>query len=519
MRKRRRLQLESLEHRTVLNVGPIGILNLSADHASWSLNSPAGASEIPIRAEGPLSGWTPEQLGDFTGDGVDDVLGRVTNGDWWLQVNDGTQLLTIPWGSALDDGAEILGTADVNGDNKLDVLSLDRATGTIWVSASQSSGGLSNEVWGTLPTGTWDNLFIDDFDGDDTPDLIGSHDDTWWLAKNQGGSFGVEQWGRFPDFNWVDVFNGDFDGDNLGDIAARAPDNTWWVWFGTDSGFQPAQYWHHWRMRSDWHDVSVADFNNDGRDDLIGRTEDGRLWVGSSTDTRFHTWTWSKGWVDRAEWSQIHHVDMNADGFVDQVGKAKDDTWWYAQNTGAMSFQNYFWQQVDVGEFLQITDDFHADEVAHDVIAALPTGGIDVNDIAVTATLNGDGKLVIDGSGLSLAGIELRSESSSLIPFPGENPSPGPFDLMLANRPDVIAFGNFQTGVPLDGPLVLDIGWNTSNNARDLEISYGLEDEVETQPALASDPLSRATVQDVYSMADRNKVYFDTLPIDVLTFE
>ena len=263
-KKSRRPRLETLEERVVLHAAPLALLNLSTDHESWVLSDELESETIQIVDEGDSTRWSPELYDDFTDDGVDDVLGRLDNGDWWLQVNDGTKLYTVPRGAALVESAEIIESIDVNDDGLIDVISLDRTNGDVWVSVN-TTNGFSNQIWATLPTADPTNLFVDDFNGDGLIDLLASDsNETWWLAENTVGSFTVQEWGRFPDFGWLNVVSGNFNEDATADIAARAPDNTWWVWFGAEDGMQQAEYWGHWKMQDDWHDVAVEDFDNDG---------------------------------------------------------------------------------------------------------------------------------------------------------------------------------------------------------------------------------------------------------------
>lgn len=513
--QRRRLRLESLEARALLHAAPISLLSIAPDHESYLVTDELETIAVPILDEGDSSRWSPELYGDFTNDGVDDVLGRLDNGDWWLQVNDGTQLFTIPFrqGLALSETAEVIDSVDINGDDRLDVVSLDRTNGDIWVSLN-TVNGLSNQVWGTLSDADPDHVFIGDFNGDGNVDVLASGaNEDWWLAQNTGNSLDVQGWGGFRDFDWVDVLSGDFDGDMTDDVAARAPDNTWWVWRGGEDRMQPAQFWGHWKMRDEWTDVAAEDFTNDGRTDLIGRTDDGRLWVSTSIGTRFQTWTWSRGWVDRAEWSRITHIDFNFDGLTDQIGKAKDDTWWYALNVDGQTFNNYFWLEAAPTEFTVVSELFTR-APAVDVTEALPSGGTDVSDVEVSVTLNENDQIVLDGPGIAIIALELASESGSLIPGDSD---PDPFEILLSNTEMNWSVGNI-TSPPqsLDGGLIVNVGWDVTSDAQDLEVSYGVDAVLRT--ATVFEPLSNVPMPTLGTPEETNGIYYGTIPTSRIQF-
>lgn len=503
-----RLNLETLETRAVLNVGPTDILSISAEHNEWQLNGTAEPSTVSVNAEGDLSRWTPELYGDFNGDNVDDVLGRLDDGDFWLQVNDGQQLHAIRWGEALDASFEIIGSGDFNDDGRLDLISIDRTTGQVQLSVNAQNGFFLVQA-GTLPEGEYEQLFIDDFNGDGRLDLLATVGQDWWLVRNETGTtFQVDEWGltRYPDFEWLAVVSGDFNGDDTADVAALGPDRTWWVWFGESEGFPIAQFWGHWKMRDTWHDIAVGDFNNDGSDDVIGRTEDGRLWVGTSTDTRFHTWTWSAGWVNRAEWSHVTVTDIDGDGLDDQVGKAKDDNWYYALNQGDNSFNNFFWQNAVPTEFTVLSNNFQRDEVI-DLVPGLPTGGTDVRDAEVTVSINAENKLVLSGNDVSMIGVEILSESGSLIPVADD--SSAPFEVLLFNDETQFSAGSFAEPFVLNGDFVMNVGWDPDSTAMDLVVNYA--PDATLLDAVVFEPAGTVPMPVDGTLAENNGIYIATL--------
>jgi hypothetical protein len=138
--------------------------------------------------------WQVAGVGDFNGDGKDDILWRNANGltvDWLGQSNGGftdnytNSLVDIPanW--------QIEGVGDFNGDNRDDILWRDN-NGTTLTWLAQANGGFaenySNSVV-SVPT-AWQVASIGDFNGDGRDDILWRHTNgtiTDWLGQANGG--------------------------------------------------------------------------------------------------------------------------------------------------------------------------------------------------------------------------------------------------------------------------------------------------------------------------------------------
>ncbi len=505
-RRCRQLQIESLEHRRVLNVDPVVI-----------------DVDLILRRDS-----SQQITADFNGDGVTDVLEiPASQNNWTIRINDGTQRFQFSVGERLAD-AKYLGTGDFNGDSLLDVISFDDTTGDLWVSLNRQTS-FEHQRWGNFtPTTTWTQLFVGDFNNDGLTDLLGGEaKGHWWLAKNyQGETFQHFHWGRFQDFDWVDVLDGDFTGDGLTDIVARAPDNSWWLWENGDAGFELARYFGHWKMRDQWTDVEIADFNGDATDDIIGRTEDGRLWVGSATNDGFHTWTWGDGWAEAANWSNVSVLDLNGDQLPDQIGRTDTGLWAFALNVGG-KFQNHHWQTTNPALNMTVVPDYSTAD-AVDIVEAFgfesdselgsgldtaarnshhfsvfangdqngggnesetPTRGDGTTTEAepLRATLTQDNRIELTPPfPMSLLGVSISSASGSLVPVGGDQqndgftiPTVSPFQFLLSNRESEITYGNIGFGVFFSESLQLDARWVPSDPSiefhSDVTILYGRE--------------------------------------------
>jgi len=474
-----RQRFELLEGRRVLAAHAFAQVDvLELGDAGWYLN------EDHFTNHDVATEFVPVVSGDFTRDGVSDVLGQA-DGQWWLQANDGGQLFGVPWGELSASEAAFLGEGDFNDDGWLDVLLWDSQSGDFLLEAG-SQNGFTRQVWGNWTTDVaWSDFTIQDVDNDGRLDVLANESSgNWWVAKNSGGRFLNHHWGRFQDFNWQTIVDGDFNGDGFADAAALGQDNTWWVWSGSTDGFGLPEYRGHWKMADVWSDISSGDLNVDGRDDLIGRREDGTLWVGSSTaDDRFQTWSWGSGWIASAEWTNVELLDVDQDGLIDQVGQAKDGTLWIAQNMGG-KFQNHYWSRLTGSSgFVDYVSSFEQSERL--TLARLFPGATDVfqprektvqtqtglreMDERVRVSLNDDGFLVIQ-SEEPLLGIDFISASGSLRPV--VNHIAEPFEFLLENLPTQVTMGSLTNPVDISDPVVLGVRFDPTK-ARDLLVSWG----------------------------------------------
>ncbi len=151
------------------------------------------------------SGWnvfdTIIAAGDFSGDGHPDVLARDGSGGLWLYPSNGTGdwLPRVQVGSGWNVFTSIVGVGDFDGDGHPDVMACD-AAGIMWLYPGDGHGGWAPRVkigagWNIFST----ILGSGDFNGDGHPDVLArdSSGDLWlypgnghggWLPESQIGS-------------------------------------------------------------------------------------------------------------------------------------------------------------------------------------------------------------------------------------------------------------------------------------------------------------------------------------------
>ena len=151
------------------------------------------------------AGWHVSGTGDFNGDGLDDVLLRHDSGtitEWLGQANGGFFSNHAVVAYALDTVWDVAGVGDFNGDGRDDVL-LHHQNGSVTNWLGQSNGSFfSNHAAASyaLPAG-WHVEAIGDFNGDSRDDALLRHDNgtmTNWLGLSSGAFFSNHAVANYP---------------------------------------------------------------------------------------------------------------------------------------------------------------------------------------------------------------------------------------------------------------------------------------------------------------------------------
>jgi hypothetical protein len=286
--------------------------------------------------------WVDVLVGDFNGDGLDDIAGRVLeNGAVFVAQSDGTKFDTAfwdlwatsaPWlgvrvgdfnNDGLDDlvgGILLTGPVDTNGDGITDTVLTFRDQFVAESNGRARSGALVAPTFGDIDSGfrqkywhswnsqvTWVDILTGDFDTDGKTDLIARVNElgTVFVSLNYvpatvrgfGGQKFWQQWAT--GVTWADVRVGDFDGDGRDDLVARFKE-AGAVYISRDFNatltYKPAgapgpgvvssqKFWQLWSTAVNWVDVIADDLDGDGKTDLTARVSaNGALFVSSDFD-------------------------------------------------------------------------------------------------------------------------------------------------------------------------------------------------------------------------------------------
>jgi hypothetical protein len=218
------------------------------------------------------AGWTVAGVGDFDGNGIDDVLWRnTTTGrvDEW-RMKDGNWSASIDLGSH-GAGWQVAAVGDFDGDGTSDVLWRETATGKLdaWIMAN---GQWSRSVDLGSHGSDWQVLGAGDFNGDHVDDILFQNAttgrvDEWQMA---GGDWSKSI--ALGSYNTAWTFGGigDLDHDGTSDI----------LWHNPTTG--QVDEWHmadgNWAASIDlgsfnagYQLAAVNDFNGDGTSDVLWR--------------------------------------------------------------------------------------------------------------------------------------------------------------------------------------------------------------------------------------------------------
>ncbi|MCZ2402222.1 VCBS repeat-containing protein [Paenarthrobacter sp. Z7-10] len=212
------------------------------------------------------AGWNSfnalETPGDFSGDGRQDVLARETStGYLWLYPGNGHDgwLPRVRVGSDWNAFSTIVGPGDFNGDQLVDVLARERATGYLWLYPGNGHGGWLPRV----RVGSGWNIFNaivgpGDFNGDGTTDVLAREtaSGNLWLYPGNG------TWGWLPrvlvGHGWQSMTAllspGDLSGDRASDVLARDGSGVLWLYPGNGSGGWLSRV----RAGSGWNGINPA---------------------------------------------------------------------------------------------------------------------------------------------------------------------------------------------------------------------------------------------------------------------
>ncbi|MFB9363443.1 FG-GAP-like repeat-containing protein [Actinoplanes nipponensis] len=298
---------------------------------------------------------SPGVLGDFDGDGRQDVAG-LAGSDLWIHRNTSVSGQVSTHGEFVSSGWATVSrvmAADMDGDGRSDLVGFNGGDQLmVWLSTSTSSV-MSFAAYQYLGSGwsIFDRLLpLADYDGDGKPDIAGVAGSDLWVHRNTSVPGRVSTHGEFVSTGWRTVskfLGGDFDHDGKADVVGFNGGDQLMVWLSTSTSsvmsFGAYQY-----LGSGWSIfdrlLPLADYDGDGRVDVAG-VAGPDLWVHRNTSVPGQVSTHgefvSSGW---ATVSKFLGADFDHDGKADVVGFNGGDqlmVWRSTSGASTMSFAAY----------------------------------------------------------------------------------------------------------------------------------------------------------------------------------
>ncbi|MCA8987832.1 MAG: trypsin-like serine protease, partial [Planctomycetaceae bacterium] len=197
----------------------------------------------------------------------------LVNGNWWQSFPTASHI--FPEAQSTKSPASMIRLSkvgDFNGDG-FDDLAVWLNNGDWYVGQSDQQGGLNFALWTQWRTNDVKEIHVGDFNNDGKDDLIGLFKSgtrgRWWVSISDGGRFSGVHWGDYGKYHGIhSVHVANFDGVKGDDLAIIADSGVVWMVKTSNHRFQYLNS-HRWDITHGFDYVQVGDFNGDGRGDLL----------------------------------------------------------------------------------------------------------------------------------------------------------------------------------------------------------------------------------------------------------
>ena len=319
------------------NSGRDDLAATTADGSLWlfrNQNSTTTPYAAPVKVGSGWNAYTWVSAGDFTGDGLSDIVAVKKDGTLWLATGTGNP--SAPWVAAkrITGGGwlqftKIIAT-DTTVDGLCDLVAV-HTDGSLWVYKNfggavpfNGSTKIGASGWTGLPLIT--GATVDVPHRTVPSNLISTQPaGTLWSSFDAlpvhpyptTTTIGLGGWMAYKS-----VIVGDVTGDGKADLIALSTDGSLWLYPNSGTATQP--YLTRIKIGSGWQGytaLTIADITGDGYGDLVGVNSTGQLRL--FTNVKSKTWPFpgytvigASGW---SQYNRMYAADLDGDGHLDLI--------------------------------------------------------------------------------------------------------------------------------------------------------------------------------------------------------
>ncbi len=270
----------------------------------WWLTDSSGL--YYVGAWNPLETWSDVQVANIDDDIFLEIIGRTKSGQWWVADTNGTDRTFTnkflgTWSAAANWTDVRVG--DYNGDGVDDIAGRVGSTGQWWFSLmlNQTLFNVFAGAWS--PAVQWADVRVGDFNGDGRSDLAGRANGQWWVSISTGSLLTTSLWTNWSTaVTWTDVLVYDYNGDGKDDIVGRIQGTgTFWSATSVGSAFLNVNTLN--LGGTSWGQTLIVDINGDRRSDLLTRDPRTGIWMAAVSDGkrlksfRYGVWSSAVSWT------------------------------------------------------------------------------------------------------------------------------------------------------------------------------------------------------------------------------
>jgi len=285
--------------------------------------------------------------GDFNGDGRMDLLCNQDDGDMFVDLsNTKGEFWSSEWSLSGRNfcraADEHLYVGDFNGDGRDDLL-CNQDDGDMFVDLANTNGEFWSSEWSlsgrNFCRSAGEHLYVGDFNGDGRDDLLCNQDDGDMFVDlaNTNGEFWSSEWSYARNFcngTGKKLYVGDFNGDGRDDLLCNQTNGAMAIDLANTNGEFLSSEWslstRNFCTGSNA-TLHVGDFNNDGRSDLMCRDGvSGKTEIDlSNTNGEFWALEWRgdiDGWCSGSSVKDVHVGNADGQFGADVVCNQTDGT-------------------------------------------------------------------------------------------------------------------------------------------------------------------------------------------------